>query len=158
MLVQVEITSFAVDPNRNSPVVILKEISGKRTLPVPIGPLEASAIAIESLKVIPEKPLTVDLVKIIMEQLGGVLTRVVIYDIVEQSLQARLQITDGNSMIFVDCRPCDALALGIRCGTPIFVTEVVFGKYTTDNQSAKEKLRKNISSIDTTELGRYFLE
>jgi hypothetical protein len=51
MLIQVEVASFAVDPGRNTPVIILKEVSGERTLPVPIGPLEASAIAIESLKV-----------------------------------------------------------------------------------------------------------
>ncbi|MDO5576863.1 MAG: DUF151 domain-containing protein, partial [Fibrobacter sp.] len=77
MLIQVEVVSFAVDPSRNIPVIILKETSGERTLPVAIGPLEASAIALESLKVPVEKPLTIDLAKIIMEQLGGVLSRAV---------------------------------------------------------------------------------
>ncbi|HLV30376.1 MAG TPA: bifunctional nuclease family protein [Chitinispirillaceae bacterium] len=158
MLIQVEVFSFAVDPARNSPVIILKETSGDRTLPVPIGPLEASAIAIESLKVTPEKPLTIDLTKIIMEQLGGVLTRAVIYDIIDQSLQARLQITDNNTMIFIDCRPCDALAMALRCDTPIFVNDAVLEKSSAENSSETDKLRKNISSTDTTEFGRYFLE
>ncbi len=158
MLVQVEIASFAMDTSRNSPVVILKEVSGKRTLPVPVGPLEASAIAIESLNVTPEKPLTIDLVRIILEQLGGKLTRVVIYDIQEQSILSRLQVTDGNSMIFIDCRTSDALALALRCGTSIFVKESVMEKGISGNMSEKEKLRNNISSIDTIEFGRFFLE
>lgn len=158
MLIQVEVASFAVDPGRNSPLIILKEVSGVRTLPVPIGPLEASAIAIESLKVTPEKPLTIDLVKIILEQLGGVLSRVVIYDIIEQSLQARLQLTHDNCMLFIDCRPSDAIALAMRCTTPIFVKEIVFEKNSPGKVSEQDKLRRSISSIDTTEFGRYFLE
>jgi hypothetical protein len=158
MLIQVEVASFAVDPGRNSPLVILKEISGSRTLPVPIGPLEASAIAIESLKVVPEKPLTIDLARIILEQLGGVLSRVVIYDMIEQSLQARLQVAHENSMIFIDCRPSDAIALAMRCSTPIFVSDSVLEKNIPGKVSEQEKLRRNISSLDTTEFGRYFLE
>lgn len=158
MLIQVEVASFAVDPGRNSPLIILKEVSGTRTLPVPIGPLEASAIAIESLKVTPEKPLTVDLAKIILEQLGGVLSRVVIYDMIEQSLQARLQIAHDNSMIFIDCRPCDAIALAMRCATPIFVNDTVLEMNTPGKLSERDKLKRSISSLDTTEFGRYFLE
>ena len=158
MLVQVEIASFAMDPSRNSPVIVLREISGERSLPVPIGPLEASAIAIESLKVSPEKPLTIDLTRIIMEQLGGALTRVVIYDIVEQSLQARIQVVDGVSMIFIDCRPSDAIALALRCGAPIFVDDEVLEKVAGRSLTDQEKLRRNITSTDTTEFGRYFLE
>ncbi|NLE01629.1 MAG: bifunctional nuclease family protein [Fibrobacter sp.] len=158
MLIQVEIASFAVDPSRNSPLIILKEISGDRALPVPIGPLEASAIAIESLKVTPDKPLTIDLLKIILEQLNGTLNRVVIYDLVDQSLLARLQVINQNTMIFIDCRPCDAIALAMRCEAPIFVQDCVFDKSSPEKISEKDKLRRNIASIDTTEFGRYFLE
>lgn len=158
MLVQVEVSSFAIDPNRNSPVLILKEISGNRSLPVPIGPLEASTIAMESLKVSPEKPLTIDLVKIIIEQLGATLSRVVIYDHVDQSFFANLQIITGNSVVSIDCRPCDAIALSMRCKKPLFVKEHVFNKQSGKVLSEKESIRKNISSIDTTEFGRYILE
>lgn len=158
MLIQVEVASFAVDPGRNSPLIILKEVNGIRTLPVPIGPLEASAIAIESLKVTPEKPLTIDLARILLEQLGGILSRVVIYDMVEQSLQARLQVAHDNCMIFIDCRPCDAIALAMRCSTPIFVNDAVLEKNIPGKVSDQDKLRRSISSIDTTEFGKYFLE
>lgn len=160
MLVEVEISSFALDPSRNTPVIILKEVSGKRTLPVPIGPLEASAIAIESLKVTPDKPLTIDLTRIIMEQLGGKLTRVIISDVVENSLHARLQIVRGNGAVtMIDCRPCDALALAMRCKTSLYAMDFLFDKIQNGNTSSEEeKLRKHISSIDTLDFGRYILE
>jgi bifunctional DNase/RNase len=158
MLVQVEVTSFAIDPNRNSPVLILKEVSGSRTLPVPIGPLEASTIAMESLKVSPEKPLSIDLVKIMIDQLGGTLNRSVIYDQVDQTFFAHLQISTGNSVISIDCRPCDAIALALRCKRPLYVKDCVFDKQLGKAVSEKEMIRKNISSIDTTEFGRYILE
>ncbi len=158
MLVQVEISSFAIDPNRNSPVLILKEISGNRSLPVPIGPLEASTIAMESLKVSPEKPLTIDLLKIVIEQLGATLNRAVIYDQIDQTFYAHLQIGSGNSVISIDCRPCDAIALALRCKKPLYVKANVFDKQAGKDLSERDIIRKSISSIDTTEFGRYILE
>lgn len=160
MLVEVEVSSFAVDPARNTPVIILREVSGKRMLPVPIGPLEASAIAIESLKVTPDKPLTIDLGRIIMEQLGGTLKRVIISDIIDNSLHAKIQISKGNgSMVMIDCRPCDALALAMRCKAPLYALDFLFEKLQTGNSlSDEEKLRKHISSIDTLDFGHYILE
>lgn len=158
MLVQVEISSFAIDPNRNSPVLILKELSGNRSLPVPIGPLEASTIAMESLKVSPEKPLTIDLLKIVIEQLGATLNRAVIYDQIDQTFYAHLQIGSGKSVISIDCRPCDAIALALRCKKPLYVKANVFDKQAGKDLSERDIIRKSISSIDTTEFGRYILE
>jgi bifunctional DNase/RNase len=158
MLIQVEIASFALDPNRNTPVIILKEANGDRTLPVPIGPLEASAIAIESLNVVPEKPLTIDLVKIIMEQLGGSLSRVVISDMVERSLLARIHVKTGTGISVIDCRPCDAIALALRCNVDIFIDDRVFSHSSNDSSSEKEQLRRRIRSIDTIDFGKFFLE
>lgn len=158
MLIEVEIASFALDPNRNTPVIILKEVNGDRTLPVPIGPLEASAIAIESLNVTPEKPLTIDLVKLIMEQLGGTLQRVIVNDMINQSLQARIQVRSASGICLIDCRPCDAIALALRCRTAIFIDDRVLDCADAGIQSAKERLRRRIRSIDTVEFGKYFLE
>lgn len=159
MLVQIEVASFAVDPSRNSPLVLLKECNGTRTLPVPIGPLEASAIAIESLKVKPEKPLTIDLVKKTIDALGGKLIRVVFEDYIDQSLFCKIHIQSAQSMILMDCRPCDAIALALRCDVPIFTKEVVFEKVLPEESiSQKELLRRHIASIDTLEFGRYILE
>jgi bifunctional DNase/RNase len=158
MLIQVEISSFAIDPLRNTPVLVLKESSGTRSLMLPIGPLEASTIAMESLKVLPEKPLTIDLVRLSIEQLGGSLTRVIISDLVEQSYLSQIQINKETTVLSIDCRPCDAIALALRCKKPIFVKDIVFDKLAGKVVNEKELLRKNISSIDTTEFGRFILE
>jgi bifunctional DNase/RNase len=158
MLIQAEITSFALDPNRNTPVIILKEVNGDRTLPVPIGPLEASAIAIESLNIIPEKPLTIDLVKLVIEQLGGTIRRVVVTDMIEQSLQARIQVGSASGICCIDCRPCDAIALALRCRVDIFIDDRVLEQFNDNTKSGKERLRQRIRSIDTIEFGKYFLE
>jgi uncharacterized protein len=158
MLIQVEIASFALDASRNTPVIVLKEVNGERSLPIPVGPLEASAIAIETLEVVPEKPLTIDLVKKLIEQLGGKLRRVVITDLIENSLQARAQIVTGSGVIIIDCRPSDAIALSLRCGADIFVDDKVLDRTISGTVSVKEKLRRRIRSLDTIEFGKYFLE
>ncbi|MBN1309183.1 MAG: bifunctional nuclease family protein [Chitinispirillaceae bacterium] len=158
MLIQAEIASFALDPNRNTPVIILKEISGNRMLPVPIGPLEASAIAIESLDVAPDKPLTIDLAKLVMEQLGGSLQRVIIGDMVDQSLQAKIQIRHDSGICCIACRPCDAIALALRCGVSMFIDDRVLDNVNSGTSSTTERLRRRIRSIDAIEFGNYFLE
>lgn len=158
MLIQVEIASFALDAQRNTPVIVLKEVNGDRSLPIPVGPLEASAIAIETLDVVPEKPLTIDLVRKLLEHLGGTLKRVVITDFVENSLQARIHVASASGVIIMDCRPSDAIALSLRCGTTIFVDDKVLDRTVSGTVSVKEKLRRRIRSLDTIEFGKYFLE
>ena len=159
MLHLAEIASFAVDPVRNTPVIVLKESSGKRTIALPIGPIEASAIAIHSLDVHSDKPLTIDLTKLIMENLGGELLKAVIHDFEHQLFCSRIHIATEINVLVIDCRPSDALALALRCGAPIFIDERVFEKTRPKDQlTEQEKLRQYVASIDTVEFGRYFLE
>jgi uncharacterized protein len=160
MLIKVEFASFAVDPDKNTPLIILKEISGARALPIPIGPLEASAIAIETLKVKPEKPLTIDLAKNILETLDGILTRVIIHQGVDNgSLMARIEIEAQDGIKNVECRPCDAIALALRCHAPLFVRDAVFEKFASGNGlSETEKLRRHIAALDTLDFGDFYLE
>ena len=153
-----EISSFALDPGRNTPVIILKEKSGERTLPVPIGPLEAGAIAIQSLEVTPEKPLSIDLARLLLEQLGGTLRHIVIHDIVNQSLLARLHVTSENGTSVIECRPSDAIALAMRCGARIFVEERLFITGNSGAESPEQQLRKRIRTMDTIDFGTYFME
>jgi len=158
MLIQVEIASFALDAERNTPVIILKEVNGERTLPVAIGPLEASMIAMETLDVVPEKPLTIDLVRQVMESLGGNLSRIVIHELTPNSLQAKAHIASGKGVIVIDCRPSDAIALSLRCGVDVFVEDKVLERTVSGTVSVKERLRRRIRSLDTIEFGKYFLE
>ena len=159
MLIKVEFASFAVDPEKNTPLIILKEMSGARALPIPIGPLEASAIAIETLKVKPEKPLTIDLAKSILEVLGGSIMRVIIHQGKESSLMARIEIEAHDAVSGIECRPCDAIALALRCQAPMFVRDAVFDKFASGSGlSEADKLRRHVAALDTLDFGDYFLE
>jgi bifunctional DNase/RNase len=159
LLIPVEIASFAVDPEKGSPVLILKESLGSRTVALPIGPFEASAIAFNTLNVVPEKPMTVDLVKAVIENLGGCLDRVVLHDYVGGSYLSRLQVVSGASVHLIECTSSDAVALALRCGCPIFTTEAVFAKRSSQTvQSPRDALRQAIAGVDTVDFGRYYLE
>ncbi len=159
MLVPVEIASFAVDPTRNVPLIILKEINGNRTLPIPVGNTEASTIALGSLNTASERPLAIDLAKNLLESLGGKLQRAVITDYEDQTFFANLYIITANSIQIVDCRPCDAISLALRCNTRMFVNEGVFEKTRPDYiSSSKDRLKKMITERDTLNFGSHFLE
>lgn len=159
MLVPVEIASFAVDPARNTPLVVLRQTGGQRTVAIPIGPHEASAIAIKSLNVTPERPMTVDLVKTIVASLGGVLERVIITDVENQSFTARLQIRAGRSVTVAECSASDAISLALRSEAPLFVAELVFEKQNGNPvPPPNELLRRSIAELDTLAFGRYHLE
>ncbi|MCU0608392.1 MAG: bifunctional nuclease family protein [Chitinispirillaceae bacterium] len=157
MLIKVEFASFAIDPGKSTPLLLLREAGGTRVLPVSIGPLEASAIAIETLKVSPDRPLTIDLVRTLMKKLGGALIRAIIVE--GSPLCARLEIAAGRGVTRVDCRPCDAVALALRCNAPLFAREAAFRQNTAENgPSEEEKLRAHVSGIDTLEFGTSYLE
>ncbi len=159
MLIKAEIVSFAVDPAQNMPVIILKESSGERTLPILIGSSEASAIAIKSLNIASDRPLTIDLARTIMQELGGTLQRIVVYDLVENVFYAHLYIAMEKTRHIIDCRCSDAIALALRCNSEIFVEDRVFDKHGSNHYlTEKEKLRQNIADRDTLDFGRYYLE
>jgi bifunctional DNase/RNase len=162
MLIPVEISSFAVDPAKGSPLIILREVGGGRSVAVPLDHSDANAIAMHTLQVRTDKPLTVDLVKIVVEQLGGVLYRVVVNDVREGgifSASVIVRADAGASIKVIDCRPCDAITLAVRCGAPMFVREAVFSKLASKSGLSEEEcLRIHIRSIDTAEFGRYVME
>jgi uncharacterized protein len=159
MLVKVEFASFAVDSDKNTPCIILKESGGSRMLPVPISPLEAGVIAIETLKATPLQPLTIDVVKGVLEKLGGSLKRVILYLADNKRLAGQLEFAAGGSVHHCECRPCDSIALALRCGVPLLVRESVFEKYSAGNgKSEQEKLRAHIAALDTLEFGTVYLE
>jgi bifunctional DNase/RNase len=159
MLVKVEFASFAVDPGSGVPFIILKEAGGPRTIPVRIGPLEASAIAVETLKVPPLSPLMIDVAKNLIEKLDGTLERAVIGLSPSQELDARLDITKNGAAHVVECAPGDAIALALRCRSPLFARETAIRKFSPQNgPGEREELRARIAALDTLEFGTAYLE
>jgi bifunctional DNase/RNase len=131
--VEVTVEGMRLDPTTGSPVVRLVEKVDKgataRELPIWIGLFEAQAIALEMQGVPSPRPMTHDLMKHLVEQLGGKLTRVVVADLRDNTYIATLHLAgpDGKALT-VDARPSDAIALALRLGGPILVQEELFAR------------------------------
>jgi bifunctional DNase/RNase len=159
MLIKLEFAAFALDPEKNTPLVFLREIGGVRLLPVPMGPLEAGAIAMETIKVKAQKPLTIDVAKSILEQFGGKLSRVVFLTDAARHLDARLEISGPDRLHSLLCRPSDALALALRCKAPLYVHDEVLEQYSgIKTGGEQDKLRDHIASLNTLSFGSFHLE
>ncbi|MGB9680558.1 MAG: bifunctional nuclease family protein [Minisyncoccia bacterium] len=111
--------------------VLLTDEEEKKVLPIVIGPLEAQNIAIPLQEITPPRPLTPDLLKSAIEQLGGKPEKVVITDLKDDTYYAELYIKQGDRVIKLDSRPSDAIALAMRTDIPIFIN-VRLAEFTYD--------------------------
>lgn len=101
--------------------LILKEVNGDRRLPIIIGAFEAQSIALEMEGIKPPRPLTHDLMKNILESMGADLAEITISELKDGTFYAKLSFDSQE----VDARPSDAIALAVRFGAPIFVSDKV---------------------------------
>ena len=122
-MIKVRVQSLGLDQSTQSPVVILQEEGGERVLPIWIGPAEASAIAMEMAGMKFPRPLTHDLFPLVIRGLGGVLTRVLITRVHDNTYFAELVITRGDEMFTVDARPSDSIAIALRSQAQLFTTD-----------------------------------
>ncbi|MCL6623536.1 MAG: bifunctional nuclease family protein [Fimbriimonadales bacterium] len=122
--VEVEGVYTAEDGNTVHRFVQLQDELGRR-LPIAIGPYEAMAIhfALEGTEV--PRPMTHDLACTLLQRLNGVLEKVVIDDLWNSTYYAKLHIKQGDQHIEIDCRPSDALAIGLRLGARIYVLDSI---------------------------------
>ncbi|HUP88692.1 MAG TPA: bifunctional nuclease family protein [Longimicrobiales bacterium] len=122
-MIEVKVQSLGLDRTSNTPVVILQELDGTRVLPIWIGPGEASAIAMELAGMKFSRPLTHDLFASMVRGLGGMLMRVLITKVIENTYYAELIIQRGSEVISIDARPSDSIAIALRMEARIFTTE-----------------------------------
>lgn len=102
-------------------LVLLTDKEEKKVLPISVGPFEAQSIAsFLQGKTFP-RPITHDLLKSILESLGGKLEQIVITDIRDSTFYAELYLRYQDRLIIVDSRPSDAIALALRCGADIYM-------------------------------------
>lgn len=120
--IQVDILGLSTSPSAGGAyALILKEVNGLRRLPIIIGAFEAQSIALEIEGIKPPRPLTHDLIKNIIDTLGVALTDVFINELKDGTFYARLSVDTQE----IDSRPSDAIALAVRYGVPIFVSDKV---------------------------------
>ena len=145
---ELTVVGVRVELPSNQPIVLLKEAAGDRYLPIWIGAVEATAIALAQQGVVPARPLTHDLLKEVIAALGRELTQVRITDLQEGTYFAEL-VFDGG--IKVSARPSDSVALALRAGVPIHAEESVLaeaGLVIPDEQEDEvEKFREFLDSV-----------
>ena len=122
--VRVEVASVGFDRESGVPFVLLEEKVGKRRLPIWIGDNEARAIMFELRGMTPQRPLTSDLLKSVIEKTGNHVDRVVIGDLRDQTYYA--DIYRDNNHYRIDSRPSDAIALALGLKAPIYVSPKLF--------------------------------
>ncbi|MGD0073915.1 MAG: bifunctional nuclease domain-containing protein [Candidatus Binataceae bacterium] len=122
--VRVEVVDVGLDRDSGAPFVTLAEKRGKRQLPIWIGEAEARTIMLELHGITPQRPLTSDLLKSVIEKTGNRVDRVVIESIRDQTYYADIYLDGGRYRI--DSRPSDAIALALGMKAPIFVAAKLF--------------------------------
>ncbi|MFM9904288.1 MAG: bifunctional nuclease family protein [Pyrinomonadaceae bacterium] len=125
-LVEVKIGALIMDPNTNSPIVVLKGVDSETVLPIWVGAFEANAIALEIEKVVPQRPMTHDLLRNVIIECRLSAASIIITDLQENTFYARIELLDprGDSVL-LDARPSDAIALALRMDCPIYVEQNV---------------------------------
>jgi len=159
MEVEMKIRGLMMDPVTQTPIVILKDVSGGTILPIWVGMYEANAIALEIEKVSTPRPMTHDLIKTLLTGLQADVRKVVVSELRDDTFYAMIWLEKDGEMISVDSRPSDALALALRTDCPIYVEEqVIKTSKATSSVSDKvtnDELKKWLESLNDEDLGRY---
>lgn len=149
MLVEVKIGALIMDPNTNTPIVVLKGVDTETILPIWVGAYEANAIALEIEKIPSQRPLTHDLLKNFILQSGLKMTKVVISDLQNNTFYALIELVDAHGeTLALDARPSDAIALALRLDCAIFVKQKVFDVSSASVDSNADAGKNEITPVD----------
>src|SRR5512144_902900 len=141
MWVQMNVNTILFDNRNSSYIVVLKDESGSKILPIWIGAAEGNSIAMAMSNIKAARPLTHDLIVSIFDRLEIEIARVVISDLIDNTFYASLYLLQNGKEFYVDSRPSDAIASAIRIGAPVFVEEEVLAK---QDQTTLDAWMKNL--------------
>ena len=127
-MIEMSIDSIRISLMNYQRVVILKEKMAKRYLPIWIGPAEADASAVKLQGVNVPRPLTHDLLGLVIDSLGANIDSIIVSDLKSDTFYAKIVLSVDGGQIEIDSRPSDALALAVRADAPIYADEAVLDK------------------------------
>ncbi|NDC82082.1 bifunctional nuclease family protein [bacterium] len=162
-MIEMQLGGLGFDPKNMSPIVLLRDMEDRNFLPIWIGMFEAAAIAMELQEFKPPRPMTHDLITKLIELFGGKVVKVAINDILDNTFYAFVEIlSNSGTSLKVDARPSDAIAIAVRTGSPVFVSESVMAKAKMVNAEKDEeeaqKFREFIDNIKPDDFSKYFDE
>jgi bifunctional DNase/RNase len=124
-MVEVKIDSIRVSLMSQHRVVILKDVESERYLPIWIGPYEAEALTVQLQEVEVARPLTHDLLKTLINEMGATILHVLVNDLRNDTFYANIILERNGEHLEIDSRPSDAINLAVRARVPIYVEESV---------------------------------
>jgi bifunctional DNase/RNase len=148
-VIEVTIDSIRVSLMSQHRVVVLKEVDTDRFLPIWIGPFEADAITIQLQGVQVARPLTHDLLKSVIDQMGATISHVMVSELKNDTFYARIVMDINGDSMEIDARPSDAIALAVRVNAPLFVAESVMDSASIVPEQSLEEFEEGRDAIPT---------
>ncbi len=147
--IQMSVGGLTLDPVTKTPIVILKDTENKLNLPIWIGLLEATAMATEIEGIKMARPMTHDLLKNILGEVGCSVESVEITELKENTYYASVHLSLGGRQVMIDSRPSDAIAIALRTKSPIYVAKAVLeaSSVLQQGEEGKEGAVENVSNV-----------
>ncbi|HXK29516.1 MAG: bifunctional nuclease family protein [Deltaproteobacteria bacterium] len=147
--IQMSVGGLTLDPVTKTPIVILKDTENKLNLPIWIGLLEATAMATEIEGIKMARPMTHDLLKNILGEVGCSVESVEITELKENTYYASVHLSLGGRRVMIDSRPSDAIAIALRTKSPIYVAKAVLeaSSVLQQGEEGKEGAVENVSNV-----------
>lgn len=161
MFREMKVSGIAIDSITNTPIMILREVKGEQAIPIWIGLLEATAIATELEKIQFSRPMTHDLLRNVLREVGARVIKIEVIDLRENTYYAIITINTGEREFQIDARPSDAIALALRTNSPIFVHDMVIERsksldmgHNIKNEKGKS-LTEILENFSPEDFGKY---
>jgi uncharacterized protein len=162
MFIQMKVSALVMDPQTNTPILILKDLKNEASLPIWIGLLEATAIASELENIQFPRPMTHDLIKNCFEYLKVKVEKIEVCDLRNNTYYALIYLRDQDDIRPIDARPSDAIAIALRTKAPIFVKEEVLTKSQKSDEvrpvfdkENREQWAELLENLDPSEFSKY---
>jgi len=153
--IEMTVGGLTLDPVTKTPIVILKDTENKLNLPIWIGLLEATAMATEIEGIKMARPMTHDLLKTLLGEVGCSVESIEITDLKENTYYAAVNLSFSGRQLVIDSRPSDAIALALRTKSPIYVAKAVLeaSSVLQLNEEGKDTTVENVSNVSKEKWG-----
>lgn len=146
--VEMRVGGLTLDPMTKTPIVILKDVDNKLNLPIWIGLMEATAMATELESIQMARPMTHDLLRTLIDELGGQVELIEVTELKDNTYYASICLRAGDKTLSIDARPSDAISLALRTKSPIFVAKQVLEASSVLQQiEERQKDDTNLSNV-----------
>ena len=145
--IEMRVGGLTLDPVTKTPIVILKDEENKLNLPIWIGLMEATAMATELEGIKMARPMTHDLLRRMIAELGGEIELIEVTELRDNTYYASISLKVGDKKISIDSRPSDAISLALRAKCPIFVAKEVLEASSVLQQLEDTQEETNLSNV-----------